>query len=110
MSEPGMIPCDHVIAKLWEYIDGRLDGERRAEVEAHLDICARCFPEYDFRRAYRAFVQRGGPQTMPSEMRRRVFEGILEEERRTAGADAAAPAPDHSGGLRGLLRRIFGRG
>lgn len=83
MSTGEMIPCDHVIAKLWEYIDGGLSEDRKAEVEAHIDICARCFPEYDFRRAYRTFLQQVGPQSMPADMRRRVFDAILEEERRT---------------------------
>lgn len=108
MSTGEMIPCDHVIAELWEYIDGELSDQNAARIEAHLDICGRCFPEYDFRRAYRTFAQRVGPRPMPSAAKRRVFEAVLEEEREGAAAAArAAGAPNDAAGL---LRRLFRRG
>ncbi|MDP9347675.1 MAG: anti-sigma factor [Gemmatimonadota bacterium] len=110
MNAPEMVPCDHVIERLWEYIDGALDPERAAKIEAHLEICARCFPEYDFRRAYRSFVQQVGPRSMPSEMKRRVFEALLEEERQTGGAGAPAARMEPASGWRGMLRRLLGRG
>jgi len=82
MSECEKIPCDQVIAKLWEYVDDEIVEDRRERVEAHLDICARCFPEYDFRRAYLRFVQRASGQCIPPGLRQRVFETILQEERK----------------------------
>lgn len=106
MSTREMIPCDHVIAELWEYIDGELTDENAARIEAHLDICGRCFPEYDFRRAYRTFAQRVGPRPMPSAAKRRVFDAILEEERQGAAAPAGA-ASQRTNALAGLLRRLF---
>ena len=110
MSRGEMIPCDHVIAKLWEYIDGGLSEDRKAEVEAHIDICAHCFPEYNFRRAYRTFLQQVEPQSMPSDMRRRVFDAMLEEERKSASAGATPAATQQDGGVARLFRRLFGRG
>jgi anti-sigma factor (TIGR02949 family) len=104
-----MIPCDHVISGLWEYIDGEISDENAARIEAHLDICGRCFPEYDFRRAYRTFAQRVGPRPMPSAAKRRVFDAIIEEERRGATARASA-ASERNGGVAGLLRRFLRRG
>jgi anti-sigma factor (TIGR02949 family) len=109
MSTGEMIPCDHVIAELWEYIDGELSEDNAARIEAHLDIYGRCFPEYDFRRAYRTFARRVGPRPMPSAAKRRVFDAILQEERRAATARAGA-ASERSGGVAGLLRRFFRRG
>jgi dimethylhistidine N-methyltransferase len=92
MREPESIPCDRVIARLWEYVDGELAEERSEGLQAHLDICARCFPEYDFRRAYRTFLSRVGQQPVPPELRRRVFRAILEEARRSAGCAAETVA------------------
>lgn len=82
MSRGAMVPCDHVIAQLWEYIDGGTDPENARRIEAHLEICARCFPEYDFRRAYRNYLRQVGPQAMPADMRRRIFQALVEEDRR----------------------------
>lgn len=75
-----MIPCDHVIAQLWEYLDGDLNGADAAHVQRHLDVCARCFPGYDFRRAYLEFMRRCSTETPPA-LRQRVFVSILVEQR-----------------------------
>jgi anti-sigma factor (TIGR02949 family) len=82
MNQEMMIPCDHVIAKLWEYLDGDLDELRSDQVRRHLDACGRCFPEYDFRRAYLSFMRRCSTQEVPTELRRRIFAAILESEGR----------------------------
>lgn len=105
MNGAEMIPCDQVIARLWEYVDDELRPENAAAVRAHLEICSRCFPQYDFQRAYKEFVHRRARQPLPPALRRRVFEAILEEM-------AASPAPGAQGitgraraFLKGLLRR-----
>lgn len=100
MDEPMMIPCDRVVARLWEYVDGELEPASAAEISAHLDMCARCFPHYDFQRAYREFVRRTRRQDVPAGLRRRVFESILAEE--------SVPAP-RTGWIE-TVRRWFRRG
>jgi anti-sigma factor (TIGR02949 family) len=110
MNEERMIPCDHVIAQLWEYLDGDLDELRSEQVRRHLDVCARCFPEYDFRRAYLKFMRRCSTQQVPAELRRRVFETILEEERKVELAVGASTGTGVMERARHTLRRILGRG
>jgi anti-sigma factor (TIGR02949 family) len=100
MNRPEMIPCDHVIARLWEYIDGELNEESAAEVRAHLDICSRCFPQYDFQRAFKEFTRRSAQKPMPPSLRRRVFEAIIAEE---AGQPLPGTVPV------GLLHRLRAR-
>jgi mycothiol system anti-sigma-R factor len=80
MMKADMIPCDHVIARLWEFLDGELTGEQADRVRAHLDICARCFPQFEFQRTYKVFVRRTAQQQIPPALRRKIFEAILEEE------------------------------
>lgn len=80
-DEHEMLHCHEVIAQLWEYIDGGLEAERMDEIRAHLDMCQRCYPQYDFHRAFVAFLGRAGRQPMPPELRRKVFERLLAEER-----------------------------
>jgi mycothiol system anti-sigma-R factor len=80
MTKAAMIPCDQVIAKLWEYLDGELAGVDSEHVRAHLDVCSRCFPQYEFQGAYKVFVRRSAQQEIPPALRRRIFAAILEEE------------------------------
>jgi anti-sigma factor (TIGR02949 family) len=84
MTAPEMIPCDHVVAQLWEYIDGELSDERAALIRAHLDVCNRCFPEYDFHRAFVGFLRTHADRPIAPGLRQKVFETLLRE-------DTAAP-------------------
>jgi anti-sigma factor (TIGR02949 family) len=109
MNEAEMIPCDHVIAKLWEYIDGELTEEHAARIRAHLDMCARCFPQYNFQRAYKEFLRRTAERPIPPGVRRRVFEAILAEESgQPLGNGPAATRPGVLDRLKSSLERIFG--
>ncbi len=110
MNDETMIPCDHVIAQLWEYLDGDLDELRSEQVRRHLDVCARCFPEYDFRRAYLEFMRRCSTHQVPAELRRRVFATILGEERRVELAASGSMGPGVLRRARHTLRRFLGRG
>lgn len=108
MSTEMMVPCDHVIAQLWEYLDGTLDDLRSEHVRRHLDACRRCFPEYDFRRAYLKFMRRCSTERVRPDLRREIFEMILEEERK-AEATAVAHQEPLLVRARAALRRIFRR-
>jgi anti-sigma factor (TIGR02949 family) len=110
MNDEIMIPCDHVIAQLWEYLDGDLDELRSEQVRRHLEVCEICFPEYDFRRTYLEFMRRCSTQQVPSELRRQIFEAILEEERKlehTAGETQISGVLDRA---RDRLRRFLRQG
>jgi anti-sigma factor (TIGR02949 family) len=104
MSDETMVPCDHVIAKLWEYLDGGLDQLRSDEVHRHLDICARCFPEFDFRRAYLNFMRRCRTEGVPPELRRQICAMVLDEG---ATDTAAAETTGFAGRARKFLRRLL---
>lgn len=107
MNDVAMIPCDHVIARLWEYLDGDLDELGSQEVRRHLDVCARCFPEYDFRRAYLKFMRRCSTQNVPAELRQRIFATILEEERKVELAAASPGGRSIVSRARQALRRFL---
>lgn len=51
-----MLNCDDVMRQLWDYLDGELTAERMEAVKAHLAVCHRCFPQYDFERQYLQLV------------------------------------------------------
>lgn len=73
------MPCSEVAARLWEYLDGELDPLTTARVWDHLRRCERCFPAYDFQRAFRGFLRRQTTNAVPPGVRRKVFEALLRE-------------------------------
>lgn len=77
-----MIACEDALARLWDFLDGELPPAEEAEVQRHLEVCNRCYPQYDFRRAYLELARRlGERETATPELRRRLFRMLLEKER-----------------------------
>ena len=50
--------CRAVIEKVFLYIDGEIAGAECAEIQTHLEICARCLHHYGFERDLKALVRR----------------------------------------------------
>ena len=80
-TPPGDLNCEQVLAQLYEYIDGELDENLIEEIRAHLKKCKCCYPRYDFEAAFLRFLGEHGKTEVPSELKRKVFAAILEEER-----------------------------
>ncbi|MBA3656471.1 MAG: zf-HC2 domain-containing protein [Gemmatimonadaceae bacterium] len=78
MDNAMMMPCDQVISKLWEYLDGALDEARAGKIREHLEMCARCLPQYNFELAFLALLKRNSRQPVPASLQRKVFEALLE--------------------------------
>lgn len=71
------IQCREALARLWAYIDGELDDISSDEVRSHLEVCKRCYPQYDFQRAYFELMRRVAQGSDPSELRDRVLASLL---------------------------------
>lgn len=81
MESMGMVRCEDALARLWEFLDGELPPSDETAVKKHLDICNRCYPQYDFQRAYFEYARRVREREhAPPSLRRRLFERILEQE------------------------------
>lgn len=81
MDSRGMIRCEDALARLWEFLDGELPPADETAVKEHLDICKRCYPQYDFQTAYFEYTRRIREQEhAPPALRRRLFRKILEQE------------------------------
>ncbi len=81
----GMIRCEEAMARLWEFLDGELEDVEEAAVRKHLEVCNRCYPKYDFQRAYFEYMQRTSRRGEGStDMRHELFQKLLEQE---AGGD-----------------------
>lgn len=81
MESMGMIRCEDALARLWEFLDGELPPDDETAVKRHLDVCTRCYPQYDFQRAYFEYTRRVRERDhAPPTLRRRLFRMILEQE------------------------------
>lgn len=80
MTTPDGLSCDEVMARLWEFLDGELAPETDATVREHLEQCSRCYPQYDFQRAYAELLRRVAQRMDPPGLRRRVLQRLLDEQ------------------------------
>lgn len=68
-----MVDCQHVMQRLWDYLDGELPEHEAAGLREHLAVCARCSPQYRFQIAFLSLVARAAPADGPRpEFRRRL--------------------------------------
>ncbi len=68
-----MVDCQHVMKRLWEYLDGELPEHEAAHLREHLAVCARCSPQYRFEIAFLSLVARAVPAQGPRpEFRQRL--------------------------------------
>ncbi|MDQ6885843.1 MAG: zf-HC2 domain-containing protein [Gemmatimonadota bacterium] len=75
-----MIDCLSAMQQLWDYLDGELTADRMAAVREHLAVCQRCFPHYDFERAFLDAVKRTkGSALAPGGLRARVVTALQRE-------------------------------
>jgi len=78
MSE--MLDCDAVMRQLWDYLDGELTPESEQAIRAHLAVCQRCHPQYDFDSAFlRALTGARRTHSGPNALKARV-PGLLRAE------------------------------
>ncbi len=78
-----MIDCQHVMKRLWAYLDGELPHADAEALREHLAVCARCNPQYRFQLAFLQLIARAIPRRGPRpEFRRRLVAalGIAEPE------------------------------
>lgn len=47
-----MLDCESVMRQLWDYLDGELTAERMEQIRGHVDLCRRCYPQYEFERSF----------------------------------------------------------
>lgn len=86
-SSSEMVSCREALERIQEFVDGELTGMSREEVEAHFEVCTRCYPhlalEHNFRERVKAALEADG---MPDDCRERVMSRL-----RADGCDQVGP-------------------
>ena len=76
-----MISCQDAMSRLQEFIDGELPGLSHDEVEAHFEVCTRCYPHLALEKSFRARVQAAlGKPDVPAGLRNRVMGMLAQDE------------------------------
>ena len=77
-----MIPCEEATARLFEYLDGELEGVSEEEVRHHLEICKACYPRAQFEKHFLEVLQRSqnGGRVSSGGLRERVLQALAEDE------------------------------
>jgi mycothiol system anti-sigma-R factor len=83
-SEPN---CNEAIHELYEFIDGEVTPQRRAEIQAHLEACLPCFQAYDFEAELRIMIGRKCRDEAPPSLHNRVSDAL----RRMSQGDGGIP-------------------
>lgn len=52
MTAEKMLDCEAVVRQLWDYLDDELTEDRMEAIRAHVAVCARCYPHFEFERAF----------------------------------------------------------
>jgi len=75
-GNPHAVPCSEVLDRVYEYLDGELDSERKHVVKEHLEECSPCLKEFGLEEAVKAIVKRSCADPAPPELRAKVLSRI----------------------------------
>ncbi len=76
-----MIPCEEAAARLFEYLDGELEGVSDEEVRLHLEVCEACYPRVQFEKHFLDALRRSQNGGRVSEdLRARVLQSLREDK------------------------------
>lgn len=79
--ESPMIPCEEVVQRVYEYLDGELDAEWSDRIHDHIQMCRKCYPYFNFERIFLDHVrsQRIAPERS-ERLERRIRRALADED------------------------------
>ena len=73
------IDCGSALRELWDFLDGEMTPERIEAMRRHVERCSRCFPHYDFEKAFLDALSTTRPDCRAPESLRCKLEAALKE-------------------------------
>jgi mycothiol system anti-sigma-R factor len=64
--------CNAMLARLYSFLDGELNDERRAKIQHHLDDCPSCFSKFDFEAELRIVIAKRMVVRVPESLVERI--------------------------------------
>jgi mycothiol system anti-sigma-R factor len=89
-TKPASADCEHMLARVYEFLDSELDDASSDEIREHLAACEPCLDHYDVEQAVKSLVNRccGGDKA-PDALRTKVL-GQLAAAQQQAHDNAGA--------------------
>ena len=75
-GNPHAVPCEDVLDRVYEFIDGEIDGQRRHEIKEHLEECSPCLQKFGLEETVKAIVKRSCSDPAPPDLRAKVLSHI----------------------------------
>jgi mycothiol system anti-sigma-R factor len=70
-------PCDEVLQRVYEYLDGEMADLDCAKIKVHLEECSRCLDEYQQDELLKAIIRRScACEAAPEQLRTRILASI----------------------------------
>ena len=57
-GRPHEMPCEEVLALVYDFLDGEIDDDARHRIAEHLDECGPCLRKFGLEQAVKQVVQR----------------------------------------------------
>lgn len=57
-GNPHEVPCDEVLAMVYDYLDGECGSDQKHRIVEHLEECGPCLRQFGLEQAVKALVQR----------------------------------------------------
>jgi mycothiol system anti-sigma-R factor len=75
------MPCDAVIERIYEFLDGELTSDVDVQIRDHLGHCRTCYPHFRHEEVFLRFLERHAQiEKAPPSLRRRIFKSLLDDE------------------------------
>jgi mycothiol system anti-sigma-R factor len=75
------MPCDAVLERIYEFLDGELTSDVDEQIRAHLATCRTCYPHFRHEEVFLRFLERRAQiEKAPPSLRRRIFKRLLDDE------------------------------
>ena len=76
-AAPDVIDCTTAVQRMWDFLDGELDGARMREVETHLTACRRCPSHFAFSESLQESIAAARAEfEQPEELKLRVVAAL----------------------------------
>jgi anti-sigma factor (TIGR02949 family) len=76
-GKPSDVQCEHVLARVYEFLDHEVDTATGDEIRAHLSECEPCLDRFDVEQAVKSLVKRCcGNDKAPDRLRTSIMSSL----------------------------------
>lgn len=66
------LDCQQALDRLYRFLDGQLDDERKSAIRSHLDSCGHCLEAFSFEAELKSVIARRAVSPVPQDLKERI--------------------------------------